>query len=237
MLRVTIELCPGGRESEARKIGSGYIANITDLAAVSDYSFEFVENEWRGRARGPYQGILKGWRREENGVWGILHAALSTALPGTKQGSVLPGVFAFNRSTARGISRGGCSMPRRSVECCLLHQVMERAWLIMSLISCALSDHPLVRPNRANRHCVDRARKALFDLYKAFEAEMIAAGAVTGSSPNEQREESLQSEDGFGANLLRRKGRMPKSVDLGLGEGKPAHPIRRPGRRRRRRKV
>lgn len=45
------------------------------------------------------------------------------------------------------------------------YQAMERAWLIMALISMALSDLMLIQRNRGNRQLVDRARKALFDLH------------------------------------------------------------------------
>jgi hypothetical protein len=44
-------------------------------------------------------------------------------------------------------------------------QVMERSWLIMTLIGMALSEHPIIRSRRSLRRLTDRARKALFDLH------------------------------------------------------------------------
>lgn len=37
MIRVTVELWPGGREARAREIARMDIANISDLAQTSDY--------------------------------------------------------------------------------------------------------------------------------------------------------------------------------------------------------
>lgn len=80
MLRVTIELMPGGRKEFAKVIGRGYIANVTDLADLSDYSCKFEENPWQGRIYGPYLGTLTNWPRNERGAWEIVHAALSQGL-------------------------------------------------------------------------------------------------------------------------------------------------------------
>jgi hypothetical protein len=109
----------------------------------------------------------------------------------------------------------------RKTQYSLLYQVMERAWLIMAFMSSALSDHPLVRSNRANRHCVDRARKALFDLYKKFEseAEMIAAECATAEEKEQSIPTGLESEDDFGRRLLRHKGKIPQDIALEFGDG------------------
>jgi hypothetical protein len=50
------------------------------------------------------------------------------------------------------------------------YQAMERTWLLMAIISIALSEHPTIRADRINRHLADRARKALFDLHARLEA-------------------------------------------------------------------
>ena len=41
MLKVTIELIPGGRKELAKVIGQGYIANVSNLADLSDYVCKF----------------------------------------------------------------------------------------------------------------------------------------------------------------------------------------------------
>lgn len=43
MLRVTVELWPGGVRLEARVIASAEIANVSDLAQVSDYVVRATE--------------------------------------------------------------------------------------------------------------------------------------------------------------------------------------------------
>lgn len=43
MLRVTVELWPGGVRSGARVIASAEIANVSDLATVSDYIVRATE--------------------------------------------------------------------------------------------------------------------------------------------------------------------------------------------------
>src|SRR5690242_6472601 len=84
-----------------------------------------------------------------------------------------------------------------------LCQVMERVWLIMALIGCALSDHPIIRSEKLYRHRADQARKALFDLHGDLQAVL-----------DQLDEPSLEGEDDFGKKLLRRKGSVPASVVL-----------------------
>jgi hypothetical protein len=81
MLRITIELVPGGRERDAEVIGRGSIANVSDLSALSDYAVKFEEHAWRGQMRGPYAGTLSQWPRNERGAWEIVCAALQAAIP------------------------------------------------------------------------------------------------------------------------------------------------------------
>lgn len=58
-----------------------------------------------------------------------------------------------------------------------MREVQERAWTMMALISVLLSDHSFIKSERAYRHLVDRARKALFDVYrKASAAYAVARG-------------------------------------------------------------
>lgn len=80
MLRVTIELVPGGNEKFAKPIARGNISNVSGLADLSNYVFKFEEDPWQSRAYGPYTGALSKWPRNERGAWQILHAALAKAL-------------------------------------------------------------------------------------------------------------------------------------------------------------
>jgi hypothetical protein len=83
MLRITIELVPGGRESSAQVIGRGWIANVSNLRDISNYALKFEEDSWQGRVRGPYTGTLTNWQRYDRGAWEIVGAALSMVLPRT----------------------------------------------------------------------------------------------------------------------------------------------------------
>lgn len=80
MLRITIELVPGGRERDAAIIGRGYIANISNLCDLSDYDLRFEERPWRNAVRGPYAGTLSQWPRNERGAWEIVRAALNIVI-------------------------------------------------------------------------------------------------------------------------------------------------------------
>ena len=44
MLRVTVELVPGGDETRTRTIADMTIANVSQLADISDYEFSVREN-------------------------------------------------------------------------------------------------------------------------------------------------------------------------------------------------
>jgi hypothetical protein len=81
MLRITIELVPGGREGDAEVIGVGHIANLSNLSDQSDYALEFRENAWRGNVRGPYAGTLAKWPRNDRGAWQLVCAALNVVIP------------------------------------------------------------------------------------------------------------------------------------------------------------
>ena len=45
MLRVTIEIRPGGDKTRARAIAIANVANVSDLAEVSDYAVNVTEGE------------------------------------------------------------------------------------------------------------------------------------------------------------------------------------------------
>jgi hypothetical protein len=60
MLRITIELVPGGRESDAQVIGRGWIANTSNLRDLSNYALKFEEHSWQGRYRADSSGEVSG---------------------------------------------------------------------------------------------------------------------------------------------------------------------------------
>jgi hypothetical protein len=81
MLRITIELVPGGFESGAQVIGQGWITNTSKLRDLSHYAVQFEERSWQGRIRGPYIGTLTKWPRKQRGAWETVSAALKVAIP------------------------------------------------------------------------------------------------------------------------------------------------------------
>ena len=106
MLKITIELVPGGRKELAEVIGRGYIANVSNLADLSNYACRFEENPWQGRIYGPYLGTLSDWPRNDKGAWEIVHAALGKLLSGGNSD-------ATHRKSARSPSRNSRSLKPR----------------------------------------------------------------------------------------------------------------------------
>ena len=76
MLRVTIELVPGGVEERTRTIEQMTIANISDLADASDYDFAITDH---GTV---LFGRLKGHKRRD-GAWKLVYAILDGVDPTT----------------------------------------------------------------------------------------------------------------------------------------------------------
>lgn len=82
MLVVKVEIWPGGNEAAAREIGRMEMANISDLAAVSDYSVQIVQ------AATPRLGVpafneqvtVEGHARRD-GPWRLVKRALDRLLP------------------------------------------------------------------------------------------------------------------------------------------------------------
>jgi hypothetical protein len=77
LLTVMIDLVPGGYESHRRTIGSMRIANVSDLANVSDYSIHVIEgpNPLTGTPRRNTQCIVVGHDRRQS-VWALLEVIL-----------------------------------------------------------------------------------------------------------------------------------------------------------------
>jgi len=120
-------------------------------------------------------------------------------------------------------------MRRGKVDEAVVHQAMERAWLLMAFISGALCDHPLIRSTRSYRRHTDRARKALFDLHSQLQRKL-------GTPPERKTSSTLSgpggAEDDFGARLLKLKGSIPANVSLACDDDKRAARRRRRSRRK-----
>jgi hypothetical protein len=76
MLVVTIDLVPGGFEPMRRTIASMRIANISDLADISNYRVETVEtsNPLTGTPGRTAQCVILGHARAQS-VWALLARA------------------------------------------------------------------------------------------------------------------------------------------------------------------
>jgi len=75
MIRITIELLPGGSEARKKTIASGIIANTTGAGAKkrADYLYQFAGKT--GRIQ--YAGGLENFPRKSYGVWKLLYRCLN----------------------------------------------------------------------------------------------------------------------------------------------------------------
>ncbi len=81
MLRITVEVCPGGDESRAFTVAKAELGNVSGLAATSDYAVAMVESD------NPIAGT-KGWRRQgrivghprASSVWSLVAKSAALAL-------------------------------------------------------------------------------------------------------------------------------------------------------------
>lgn len=81
MIRITVELVPGGNEDRKKVIGVGEIANVTTLPGYTDeYVALYDEEAFMGTERGPYSCHLRGWPRTRKGLWELVHATIHEAL-------------------------------------------------------------------------------------------------------------------------------------------------------------
>ena len=83
MLRVTVELVPGGDETRARAIAQMTIANVSDLADISDYEFEAREraNPIAGTPARETTGTVRRHDRRQT-VWSLVGKAATQASQG-----------------------------------------------------------------------------------------------------------------------------------------------------------
>lgn len=78
MLRVTVELVPGGAEAFRQIIGSMIIGNVAGLAKVSDYVVNVKEsaNPLTGAGPQDIEFIVQGHDRQQS-VWALIKRAIT----------------------------------------------------------------------------------------------------------------------------------------------------------------
>lgn len=65
MIRITVELLPGGQLKGRKKIGQVDISNISELAAVSNYLVEAKDFPSNGEPGQKIDAVVKGFSRSE----------------------------------------------------------------------------------------------------------------------------------------------------------------------------
>lgn len=84
MIRVTVELCPGGDESRARVLGIARIANDLhdSLATGGDLgSYRATFSKWAPKESEVWKrGTVRGFDRKGRGPWDLLFLALRSAV-------------------------------------------------------------------------------------------------------------------------------------------------------------
>ena len=78
MLRIIVELVPGGYEPARRELARAELGNISNLAAVSDYTIRAGEgpNPLAGAPPWQRRGMILGHSREQS-VWRLVERAAS----------------------------------------------------------------------------------------------------------------------------------------------------------------
>lgn len=91
MIKVTIELCPGGDESRARHLGTARISNDLGDTLASEGrlgSYDVELSKW-GRPDVTWKrGKVKGFRRQTRGPWDLLLLALLTTVGKRNRGEI-----------------------------------------------------------------------------------------------------------------------------------------------------
>lgn len=80
MLRIRVELVPGGNEARKRELGCAVLGNITDLDPISDYQIRAREgdNPIAGTKAFDVRGMLTGHDRRSS-VWALVVKAAAWA--------------------------------------------------------------------------------------------------------------------------------------------------------------
>jgi hypothetical protein len=79
MIRVTVELLPGGNEEGKRHLGTAYIVNEgTGSAEIGNYRAQF--SKWGEPEVIWKKGYVRGFPRKGLGPWDLLGVALATVL-------------------------------------------------------------------------------------------------------------------------------------------------------------
>ena len=85
MVVVKLEIWPGGDELKMREIGRAHIANISNLADVSDYSVILFGGIYGRLMSGIWRrGTVKGFDRKRRGAWDLLLLALEATVGGRR---------------------------------------------------------------------------------------------------------------------------------------------------------
>ena len=78
MIVVKVELWPGGKESEAVRLGTAYITKDggASTTTMADYDFR-VEGKKAGQSVGHGTGRISGWPRKRYHVWRLVREVLN----------------------------------------------------------------------------------------------------------------------------------------------------------------
>lgn len=92
MLRVTIEMLPGGSEEDAITLGVGYIANDVRQTArtggeLGDYTVRLMKSSAYAKRSGVWRrGAVKRFPRRRLGPWDLLYRALAATVGDRNRG-------------------------------------------------------------------------------------------------------------------------------------------------------
>ena len=86
MIRVTIKIWPGGCEARAREVARMNIANISDLAAVSDYEIWASSDAHRPSGQPAFEasGKVVSHKRKDS-IWVLVAKAASWVAASTER--------------------------------------------------------------------------------------------------------------------------------------------------------
>jgi hypothetical protein len=80
LIRVTIEIWPGGCKARAHEVARMDIANISELAPISDYAIWASSGAHRPSGKPAFEarGIIEGHRRKDS-IWALVAKATGWA--------------------------------------------------------------------------------------------------------------------------------------------------------------